>query len=114
MENPNFGVNESAEMVGCVDNEDGYCNVLTIDVESILTCDQYDGDYCRSKHFAYDSHGQCSNPDIHAQRRENGDTDEDEQYELYMEKIDGKWQRSCSHNDNYPHAKMICQWFEKL
>ena len=106
---------ESHELVGCEDEENGICGQLDIDVESVLTCDQSDGDRCRSKYFAYDAY--CGNNDycyIQADRYKDGNwDDEEEQFylELRRDNETGAWTKECVSNDDYPYAASICASF---
>ena len=104
--NPSFDGN----FIGCPDVIDHKCNLLDIDVENALTCDQGNGEYCRSKNFAYDASGGCNdNIDIYASRRKNGDVEEEEAYGMYITGGVGNWQRECAYEASYPYSKTICE-----
>ena len=104
---PNF----QDEIIGCEGETDNKCGVLDIDVEGPLTCDQSDGDNCRGKYFAYDGYGACNDVIyLYVMRYQNGDTNNDEEYELDVERgPDGTWSKNCYDNSDYPYSISICQ-----
>ncbi len=113
LSDPNF----SDGFIGCVGNEDteNRCEVLDIDVEHNLICDQSSGDGCRSKYFYYDAW--CNNDKkchLLARRYKNGNENEEEQYELYWRReTDGSWTQLGGYNDDYPYAKSIYDSWKK-
>ncbi len=108
---------EKTHLVGCADTDNGKCELLDIDVESALTCDQdYNGArYCRSKYFAYYAdcfaNGACG---AAALRRQNGDTQEADQFVLTMGKdSSGTWSKECWYYGDTPaYAKSLCEGLE--
>ena len=100
------------QIIGCEDQPNGKCGLLDIDLESVLKCDQGGGDYCRSKHFAYDAFGGCAtrNVSIYIYRVENGNIDENEvQYTLYAVMEGDGWEQECFEGDDFPYAKSLCE-----
>ncbi len=107
--------NRLYEFIGCPENENGTCNILDVDVESTLICDQQDGDFCRSKYFAYNAYGECDEEiEISAHRYKNGNTeDEYHQYAIFLfRNASGNWERDCENDtENFPYSKYICEGF---
>ena len=101
------------DTIGCRDKEDGRCNILDIDVESALICDQEGKDDCRSKHFAFDAQDGGCDAYIYADRCQNGDcANNDNQYSLYLKRNQdtGEWTRECGYfNPAYSYAKSVCE-----
>ncbi len=104
------------EFIGCPDAEDGKCNLLDIDVESALTCDQQNGDYCRSKTFAYNAYGSCDDEiEIFAGRFKDGDIEnESRQYSIgFLRDSTGNWTRYCDgYDEDLSYSKPICEGFQ--
>ena len=102
--------NGYTDFVGNSGAFDGNANLLDIDVESVLTCDQDDGDWCRSKYFVYDAF--CENScHITIERHQNGDVDSDYEYILSWEKspTTNAWNTGgCNFNGNYPYSEKLC------
>ncbi len=104
------------EFIGCSGNSstDYRCDVLDIDIESVLPPALNDNDLRGSKHFTYDAWGGCYGKIyIRAYRQQNGDADNDEEYDLAMARnSDGSWEKYCAfYNDGYPYSKSVCESF---
>ncbi len=111
--NPDF----EGQVLGCPGNAENKCNLLDIDIESILTCDQNDGYQCRSKNFVYQNSVTCSGyTEIRAYRHQNGDLTKDQQYDIQLDNsgVNG-WEISCQNYDyHYPYAQTVCESFDNL
>ncbi len=110
--NPNF----YDEIIGCgTDVENGACQVLDIDVENVLTCDQEDNYLCRSKHFVYDAYGACNGEiELAADRVQDGNIeDQVRQYRIgFFRDASGNWERYCdSPNADFSYSTSICESF---
>ena len=104
---PNF----DDEIIGCPGNAGNKCGVLDIDLESTLTCDQGDGDRCRSKNFSYNVYGPCNDIEIEVQRHKNGDFENtiDEYTLIVLQRENGKWDKECVYSGDFPYAHSICK-----
>ncbi len=64
--------NTTIQVLGDKTKEDGRANLLSIDLENVLICDQDEGEYCRSKDFVYDAYINASGGYIWLSRVKNG------------------------------------------
>ena len=112
--NPSFKGN----IIACSEREDNdyRCDVLDIDIESILppakAGNGIASSFRGSKHFTYESGGECDGTIwIAAYRQTNGDNGEDEQYSLeWTRDSSGVWTKGGMYN--YSYAKAIVEgWF---
>ena len=89
--------------------------ILDIDIEAPLTCDQASGDYCRSKHFAYNAYCKSDSCTISAVRHQNGNRDSNaEEYYLKASKSadDETWSKTCTYKTAYPYSVSLCKSLE--
>ena len=95
----------TVEFIGKAGNPDGIADVLDIDVERILQCDQNGGDDCRSKHFNYDAWCNASACVYGAGRYEDGDLSNPMQYNLT---VGTNGTKTCFWKSAFPYSKKIC------
>ena len=107
--------NESSlvQLIGDSTSDDHKANQLDIDLESVLTCDQLNNDYCRSKNFAYDAYANAGHGSIRVLRCQKGDCDHEEmEYVMELEYNNGKWEKLCGWVEVFPYSISVCKSFE--